>query len=100
MNVADAVEQAHARARAAAARVDALSVAVAQLEEVARIERLALETGAGVQTEYLLAEAELLRGRAGLTEARATAVLAVIELARIAGLLTAEWFEGNVEVEG
>jgi outer membrane protein TolC len=100
MNVADAVEQAHARARAAAARVDALNVAVAQLEEVARIERLALETGAGVQTEYLLAEAELLRGRAGLTEARATAVLAIIELARIAGLLTAEWFEGNVEVEG
>ncbi|NIP80470.1 MAG: TolC family protein, partial [Gemmatimonadetes bacterium] len=89
--VADAVDRALVAYRSARARVEALEAAVAQSEEVARIEALALEPGAGVQTDYLRAEAELLQARAGLAEARHGVVEARVRLAQATGELTPEW---------
>lgn len=96
-DVADAVDRAWAAWTAAAGRVDALAAAVAQAEEVARMERLALDEGAGVQTDYLAALAELLRARAGLAEARAGLVSARVELARLTGELSPEWLAAHLE---
>jgi outer membrane protein TolC len=92
-----AVDRALAALESARARVAALRAAVAQSEEVVRIEKLALDTGAGVQTDYLNAEAELFRARAALTEARSAEVAALVELALLAGELTAEWVKRNLE---
>jgi outer membrane protein TolC len=64
---------------------------------VTRIERLALDAGAGVQTDYLVSEADLLRARASLTEARQAAVSARIQLALITGELSGPWLANNVE---
>ena len=60
-------------------------------EEVVRIERLSLDVGSGTQSDYLDAEAGLLRARASLVEARHAAVTARIELARITGELSLDW---------
>jgi outer membrane protein TolC len=97
LRVAEAVDRAAAAARAAGERAVAWRAAVEQSEEVARIERLALDTGGGVQTDYLAAEAELLRARAALTEARYAELVARVELARAVGELTVEWLAVNVE---
>jgi outer membrane protein len=99
--VARAVDQAIDRAlsafNAAHARVKALEAAVAQSEEVTRIDRLALDAGAGVQSDYLNAEADLFRARAALTDARALELSARVELARISGQLDENWIAANVE---
>ena len=97
LRAAEAVDRAHALLTSARARTEALAAAAEQSAEVARIEKLALDTGAGVQTDYLSAEAALLRARAALTEARLAEVLAWIELARASGVLTPTWVEQNVE---
>jgi outer membrane protein len=95
--VAEAIDRALTAVKSAAARVAALDAAVTQSEEVTRIDRLALEAGAGVQMDYLTAEANLLRVRAALTDARASEVLARVELARISGELTPEWLSAHLE---
>lgn len=77
----------------ARAREEALAEAVAQYEEVVRIERLRLDTGAGVQADYLDAEAALLDARAGLVEAGHAVVGARIEVARATGGLDLRWVE-------
>jgi outer membrane protein TolC len=97
LRVADAVDGALLSLLSAEARTAAWRAAVEQMAEVVRIERLALDTGGGVQTDYLNAEAELLRARASLTESRYAALVARVELARATGELTAEWIEVNVE---
>jgi len=97
LKLAQAVDRAAAAVEAARARVAALEAAVEQGAEVVRIERLSLEEGAGVQSDYLTAEAELLRARAALTEARAQEIIARVELARVAGELTPEWLARNLE---
>ena len=97
LRVADAIDRAIAAWTAAESRVEALEANVAQMEEVARIEQLALNAGAGVQTDYLVAEADLLRARASLTEARQAAVSARIQLALITGELSESWIADNVE---
>jgi outer membrane protein TolC len=97
MRVANAVDLAFAAWTAANERVEALVANVAQSEEVARIERLALDAGAGAQTDYLIAEADLMRARAALAETRQAAVSARIELALIAGELSEPWLARNVE---
>jgi outer membrane protein TolC len=74
--VAESVDRAYAALISAAARRSALADAASQSEEVVRIERLALDAGAGVQTDYLAADAELLRVRAALTDARFAEVVA------------------------
>ena len=89
--VADAVDAALLAYRSARARVAALEAAVEQSAEVARIERLALDSGAGVQTDYLRAEAQLVEARSGLAEARHAAVRARVRLAQATGTLTMEW---------
>ncbi|HEU5207991.1 MAG TPA: TolC family protein, partial [Longimicrobiales bacterium] len=90
-------DRATASLTGALARVLALEVALAQQQEVVRVELLALQEGAGVQTDYLAAEAELLRTRATLTEARHVALLARIEIARITGELSSAWLENTLE---
>lgn len=89
--VADAVDAALLVFRSAGARVTALEAAVEQSAEVARIEALALDAGAGIQTDYLRAEAALLRARAGLAEARRSVLEARVVLARATGELDERW---------
>lgn len=97
LRVADAVDRAYAAVDAARARAAAWQSAVVQMEEVARIERLALDQGAGVQTDWLSAQSELLRARASLVEARHDELVARVELARATGELTTAWIMDNVE---
>ncbi|UCC82787.1 MAG: TolC family protein [Gemmatimonadota bacterium] len=79
------------------ALVSALRRAVQLQAEVARIEQLSLDAGAGTQTDYLRAEAELARARSLLVEAQHAEIAARVELARVVGELTAEWLNSNVE---
>lgn len=95
--VADAVDEALLAYRSARARVAALEAAVEQSAEVARIEALALESGAGVQTDYLRAEAQLMEARSGLAEARHAEVEARVRLAQATGTLTMEWLAQTTE---
>lgn len=95
--VADAVDSALLAYRSALARVAALEAAEAQSAEVARIEALALAAGAGVQTDFLRAEAELLGARSGLAEARHAVVEARVRLAQAVGSLTTEWLTQMTE---
>ncbi len=95
--VRDGVDRGLSAVRESQVRVAAVEEAVDHLTEVARIERLALDAGAGTQTEYLRSEAELLRARALLIEARNTEIAARIELARVVGLLTPTWLERELE---
>jgi len=95
-----AVDAARAAVQEADARAQALGASVAQWEEVARIEALALDTGAGVQSDLLAAEASLFRARAGLARARYDRVLARVRLARARGLLDRGWLDRALEVDG
>ena len=97
LRVADAVDGALSAWASAAARATALEGALAQATEVVRIEKLALDEGAGVQTDYLAAEAELLRMRSALTDARYAVLLARVELARVTGELGSDWLRTNLE---
>ena len=95
--IAEGVDRAMTTLSAARSRVAALEAAVAQSEEVTRIDQLALEAGAGVQTDYLNAEAELFRARAALAQAHAAEIMALLELARVRGQLTQEWLAVHLE---
>ena len=97
LRVADAVERAVEAVHSAQSRVAAFTTAAAQQVEVVRIERLSLDAGSGVQSDYLVAEAELFRLRAAATQARAAEIHAHIELARLAGTLSVEWLNSNLE---
>jgi outer membrane protein TolC len=98
MNVEDQVETAVAAVSEARSLREALELAEQQSSEVARIEALALEAGAGVQTDFLQAQAELFQARAALSQARHGEVLAQIELARVRGDLSLEWIQENMEM--
>jgi outer membrane protein len=89
--VMDAVDEALLAYRSFLARSEALEAAVRQSEEVVRIEALALRAGAGVQTDYLRAEADLFEARAALAEATYATVDARVKLARATGELTMDW---------
>jgi outer membrane protein len=91
------VDEAVAAVRESRARTEALVRTVEHLTEVARIERIALDAGAGVQTDFLEAEATLFQARANLVEARHAEIAARIALARAVGHLTSEWLVENVE---
>jgi outer membrane protein TolC len=95
--LAEAIDRALAARSTAIARVTALEAAATHLAEVARIEALALAAGAGVEVEYLRAEADARRARADLEEARAARVLADVDLARVTGALTLAWLAEHVE---
>ncbi len=79
------------------ARAEALGRAAARLAEVARVERLRLDVGAGTQVDYLDAEAALAATRAECTAARMGALLARVELARATGELDPEWIRRTLE---
>jgi outer membrane protein TolC len=89
------------RARAALARARARTVALEQAVaagvEVARVERLSLDVGGGVQSDWLDAEADLLESRAALVRSRADQLVAAVELARVAGVLDLEWLATRLE---
>jgi outer membrane protein TolC len=99
LQVADGIDRALAAVESAAARSGAWRAAVEQSAEVVRIERLALDTGGGVQTDYLSAESELLRARASLTESRYAEVVARAELARALGALDRDWVARGTRAE-
>ncbi|MCB9377562.1 MAG: TolC family protein [Holophagales bacterium] len=79
------------------ARAAALTRAADRLAEVARVEKLRLDVGAGTQVDYLDAEAELASTRADLTGARTGALLARVELARATGELGTDWIRRTLE---
>jgi outer membrane protein len=83
----------------AEARVESLQKAVERFAEVARVQKLMLDHGAGTQTDYLNAEADLLAARASLAEAEQAVVLARVDLARAAGQLTPAWLRENLRGE-
>jgi len=87
------VDRALATLAETAARAESLDEAVARFAEVVRVERLRLENGVGIESDYLDAEADLLAARAAATEARYGIVAARAELARVEGVLTTAWLE-------
>jgi outer membrane protein len=92
-----AVQAAADRALEAAARRASLAAAAAGYAEVARIEALSLEAGAGTQPDFLRAEADLLEARAALAEAERAEIAARLELARLSGDLTLDWLAVHLE---
>jgi outer membrane protein TolC len=93
-NMGDAAE---AERLEALARAEALDASVAQWEEVARIEALSLQEGAGLQSDLLRAEAGLFQARAGSARARHDAILATVRLARSRGVLDQAWIDTALE---
>ena len=93
LRVADAIDAAESALTEASARRSALAEAVAQWTEVARIERLALDNGSGVQSDLLRAQAGLFDASAGLARAEADVVRATVALARSRGTLDTTWIE-------
>ena len=98
LQVAQDLDRARAVVVEADARAASLRDAAEQFAEVTRIERLSLDAGAGTQTDYLQAEADLLAARAGLAEALAARISARAELARVCGELSPTWVERILEV--
>jgi outer membrane protein TolC len=93
----ESVDRAVNAALETGALAEALSRAEQHQSEVVRIELLSLEAGAGTQTDYLRAEAELARARALLVEAQHAEIAAWVEVARVVGELTPEWLARTVE---
>ena len=99
LRIAERVDRALASLREADARSASLRSAVEQYAEVARAEKLALDTGAGTQTDYLTAHADLLSARAQLAETAMNRIIAWAELARVTGQLSLGWVRDNLENE-
>lgn len=91
------IDRARAGAEAARARAAALATSVRAREEVVRIERVALEVGAGVVSDYLDALADLLEARAAGIRARHAILESEVELARATGDLDLGWLERRLE---
>ncbi|MFL6200803.1 MAG: TolC family protein [Thermoanaerobaculia bacterium] len=96
VQVREDVDRAAAAVEEAEARIASLGKAVERFAEVARVQKLLLDEGAGTQTDYLSSEADLLAARASLADARHAAILARVDLARAAGRLTPEWLRQNL----
>jgi outer membrane protein TolC len=91
------VDRARTAIATADARAAALAAAVAQWEEVARIEALALEAGAGEQRDLLRAEAGAFQARAGYALATQDAIAARLRLAAARGVLDRAWINEWME---
>ena len=98
LGVAAELDAADAAWREAVARADALAASVTQWEEVARVEALSLENGAGVQQDYLRAQAALFQARAGHARARFDMILALVGRARAQGVLDRAWMATALEM--
>lgn len=96
-SIAAQLDEAMARLVEARGQVDALGTAVTQWEEVVRTEALALREGAGTQTDYIRAEADLASGRAALARANGQYLVALVRLAQVTGQLTPEMLRSIVE---
>lgn len=94
--VGAAVDRTSAALAEAQARVLSLRSAAARYAEVARVEHLLLENGAGTQIDYLAAEADLLGARASLADAEYSEVLGRVELERSIGGLDSAWLERHL----
>jgi OMF family outer membrane factor len=81
----DALDRALADLEQARANEESLRVAVERFQEVVRVERLRLDAGVGIQSDYIRAEADLMQARAGLAAARYRAMAAEVEISRITG---------------
>jgi cobalt-zinc-cadmium efflux system outer membrane protein len=97
LEVDQELDEARAALRQADARVQALEQAVTQFTEVVRIEALALEAGAGVQRDFLDAQAALFQAQASLAQARNLRVLARVREASALGSLDPSWIRTNLE---
>ena len=97
LEVIEDVDRGLARLEQSHARVQSLATAVARGTEVARIERLSLAAGAGTQTDYLRAEADLQDARAAYAEARHGEMAARAALARLTGVLDPAWITRTLE---
>jgi outer membrane protein TolC len=97
LQVAQEIDAAETAVVEADARLEALEAAVAQWEEVARIEALALAAGSGEQRDLLGAEAGLFQARAGHALARQDALLARVRVARAEGFLSRTWINEWME---
>lgn len=95
--VREAIDRAAAAAEEAEGRIESLARAADRFAEVARVQKLLLDNGAGTQTDYLAAEADLLTARASLAEGEQAVVLTRVDLARAAGRLTLDWLSANLE---
>jgi outer membrane protein TolC len=91
--VAGALDRSWAELAGARARASSLAEAEARWAEVVRIEKLRLGVGAGVEADYLRAEADLFAARAAAVEAKNQIAAARAELARATGELSAAWVE-------
>ena len=94
--VREDVDRAAAGVEEAQARIESLEKAAERFAEVVRVQKLLLDNGAGTQTDYLNAEADLLGARASLAEAGQAVILARVDLARAAGQLTPAWLRENL----
>lgn len=97
LRVEEQVDRALAELAEAAARTASLREAVAAHEAVAAAERLRLEAGAGIQADYLAAEADLLGARAELARTDYRRIAARIETARLMGQLDLAWLTASLE---
>jgi outer membrane protein TolC len=91
------VDRAQTAIATADSRAAALAAAVAQWEEVARIEALALEAGAGEQRDLLRAQAGVFQARAGYALATQDAIAARLRLAAAGGFLDRAWINEWME---
>lgn len=91
-----AVDQALAALVEADARTAALDAAVTQFDAVVDVEQLALDAGAGVQTDFLDARASLLESETAAVRSRHAAIAARIALALATGQLTLDWIDANL----
>lgn len=97
--IRDSIDQALADFDQARASEQSLRDAVTSFQEVARIEKLRLEEGAGTQTDYLRAEADLMQARAGLAAARYRSMMVFVEIARLTGQLDTAWIAQKLRSE-
>ncbi len=96
LETAEAVDRALAALDEAGARRQSLDDAVRAFAEVARVEKLRLGAGAGVESDYLDAEADLLGAEAQRATARDDEVRALGELARATGELGSDWLDTHL----
>jgi outer membrane protein TolC len=99
LEVAGEIDRGLSAMEEAEARIESLKTAVARFDEVSRIEKLRLETGVGIEADYIRAEADRLAAEAGLIEARYAEIAARAELARVGGNLSPEWVADHLRSE-
>lgn len=87
------IDRARAGVESARTRAEALAAAAEARDDVARVEKVAVDVGAGVVSDYLDALADLFEVRAAEIRARHAILRSEVELARATGDLDLEWLE-------